>query len=701
MFSPVVVMSAVAFLAGAAVGETFGHLVAGVFVACGAAVLWWYRRATLWFCVACLGLGSAWAASRAACRFILHEDIGPARLHLRVETAAEPVLREAPWMVADPTPDRQRMLARVMQTGDPLPTGVVVQLSAPREFKSLPGQCFEMAGELTAWPEKDFADGLDVRAIKRRRGIAGLLTLRAAELAEPVACEPPTWRERLRRLQRERADALVAQGAGATAVAIVLGDRRGLLLDRTDAYAAAGFTHVLSVSGLHVSACAMAVFSLLRVLFGALRLVVRLPARALAQAGTLPAIAFYVMLTGAEVPAVRSALMVACVLLVKRTSGWLALGSSAWLILIAAPESSVEPSFLFSFVSVAAMLLSRRWPGTAANIASWPLSIAFFQQFSWIGLVTNWVAVPLSSFGIVLPGLLWLSLPLPFLAQWLSLAGSALDWLAQVTSFGAIDVAIPFAGLLYLLVRRTKLTVTIAAAVLLHALPWQRFFSSDAELHVLPVGQGDGMVLFANFHVAVIDTGGDPQGRVDPGRRVLRPFLLAHGVRRIDCLIITHQHPDHFGGAHDVLRHFQVRRTITNRDAFDCPEFPFESLREHFEEFGENDNSIVLKLRHKAHTLLLTGDAEALAEDELDDVASDVLKIGHHGSHTSTGERFLAKVRPRIALISCGKHNHFGHPHAEVLERLHAAGIAVFRTDIQGHLAVTLGDVLSVRPFRL
>jgi competence protein ComEC len=113
-----------------------------------------------------------------------------------------------------------------------------------------------------------------------------------------------------------------------------------------------------------------------------------------------------------------------------------------------------------------------------------------------------------------------------------------------------------------------------------------------------------------------------------------------------------------------------------------------------------NDNSLVYLLQHGGTRVLLTGDAEELAEGFIEIGTIDVLKIAHHGSHTSTSTELLKKTQPRHAIISAGPRNTFGHPHADVLQRL--AGTTIWRTDTQGHITTTLHDDgrFTLRAFR-
>jgi competence protein ComEC len=192
-----------------------------------------------------------------------------------------------------------------------------------------------------------------------------------------------------------------------------------------------------------------------------------------------------------------------------------------------------------------------------------------------------------------------------------------------------------------------------------------------------------------------------------------------------DAVVLTHPHPDHARGLLAVLGSLPVGRVVLPRGAprnafldevlevarkrrlvlervgaggrFEAAGLAFEVLHpgdEPYPRARENNGSLVLRARAEGRTLLLTGDVESAAERDLvasgADLRADVLKVPHHGSRTSTTPAFLSRVGPRVALVGVGRRNRFGHPAPEVLERLAAAGVRVFRTDRDGDLALTL-----------
>lgn len=243
-----------------------------------------------------------------------------------------------------------------------------------------------------------------------------------------------------------------------------------------------------------------------------------------------------------------------------------------------------------------------------------------------------------------------------------------------------------------------------------------RPIDSQLELHVIDVGQGDCLLLRSKDEAMLIDTGLRESGDE------VEAYLRGQGIRRLDRLLITHDHSDHSGGLSRVLQAIDTQ-VLMLYDGGDRESGLFlagslagsSSCDIHFVEQGQqfplgeavvkvlfptagytsddlNDESVVLLVECGDKRLLLTGDSTAAAEwlycDDLPRV--DVLKIAHHGSGGSTSEELLEKIRPRIALISCGLNNDYGHPHDRVIRALQAMGAELYRTDRQGTLVVTV-----------
>ena len=246
-------------------------------------------------------------------------------------------------------------------------------------------------------------------------------------------------------------------------------------------------------------------------------------------------------------------------------------------------------------------------------------------------------------------------------------------------------------------------------------------------VHFIDVGQGDCILIEAGCFTVLIDGGPRNSGQL------VVDYLVKRGIREIDVLIATHPHADHIGGLIAVLESFPVKRiidagiphtTVTFDDyltlvetqvkagcRYETPEdqtieLPGAAFLDILGPPGDlgslNDNSVVCRLVFANTSFLFTGDAQQAAEESLLErevpLTADVLKVGHHGSRTSTTPPFLDAVSPTYAVIPCGRDNRYGHPHDEVLERLERFGVTVYRNDQHGTIIFTSdGDTLYVQ----
>jgi len=267
------------------------------------------------------------------------------------------------------------------------------------------------------------------------------------------------------------------------------------------------------------------------------------------------------------------------------------------------------------------------------------------------------------------------------------------------------------------------------------------------EVDVLDVAQGDSiLVISPRGSTLLIDGGGRFAGfrgreevpGPDPGEEAVSAFLWSRGIQKIDAVALTHAHQDHIGGLAAVLENFRVGRLWIGRET-ETPalaqlkkiadgrriliehelrgqSFMWDGVQVDFlwpqispEEIApgaKNNDSLVVRLQYKERSVLLPGDAEKqaeyamLSETEAEKLHADVLKVGHHGSKNSTMPEFLESVRPEIAIISAGEQNPYGHPSAELLERLRGSGARILRTDEEGAVrVVTDGHSLRVSCF--
>ncbi|MEQ8173625.1 MAG: ComEC/Rec2 family competence protein [Syntrophomonadaceae bacterium] len=236
--------------------------------------------------------------------------------------------------------------------------------------------------------------------------------------------------------------------------------------------------------------------------------------------------------------------------------------------------------------------------------------------------------------------------------------------------------------------------------------------SQEVKVHFIDVGQADSIYLQLSEHVDILVDAGN----VQDGPAVVK-YLQEQGVDDLDLLIATHPHEDHIGGISEILKAFKVKEIIDSgkvssnktyknyanqarlegcpweRDAYQSFTWGGTSLQVLTGEdtWNEvNDYSVVIRLDCGDIEFLLAGDAEKGAEELLPgDISADILKVGHHGGSSSSSQRFLERVNPRVAVISVGNANTYGHPSPDTLKRLQQIGLQIYRTDINGSIVVS------------
>lgn len=387
-----------------------------------------------------------------------------------------------------------------------------------------------------------------------------------------------------------------------------------------------------------------------------------------------------------------------------------------------------------------------------ATVATAPITAALFGIVSLAGVMLNFVAIPLAALAVpgLLASLLAAALIPPLAAPLAAGSGALLGLLDQLAWWGGksdaavvIQPAEPASALPWLAVllvaawsisgrspawetaRRLALGACAATWLLLIAdgIGSVHDAESGLTLHFLDIGQGDAALLRTPVGHWVLIDAGPKRDREDAGRRIVAPFLARHHAGGLALAIVSHAHADHLGGLPAVLDRIPASavlepaelvadslytRFLDQVDALGIPwrsardglQFELDSVRftvlhpdTAWAEWGVdlNEDSVVLLVEYRGFRALFPGDGGLHAESRLAGRVGpvDLLKVGHHGSRSATGEGWLSELLPHAAVISLGRGNRYGHPHAEVIDRLSRHGIGIWRTDQLGTITVT------------
>jgi competence protein ComEC len=698
-------------------------------------------------------------------------------------------------VVEDPRPrgDRQQaILDQLVVAADGFPAHAVrgrVLVWLPRSAPAEAGDRLALETRLEA--ARDF-EGFAYRAYLARQGVGAVAGAYSAEVVDHRLGAIPEGLGGLRRWLLGGLNALVPEPEAALAGGILLGVRASIAPEVNDAFARAGLTHVIAISGWNIAIVAAMASA-------ATRPLVRLRGgrhAAVLVAGT--AVAAYVLLTGASPSVVRAALMAGGLVLARlggsRAHAVSALLLAVLLMLIAAPSVLWDVGFQLSALATAGLIWFAaplemrlaRWPPLvreplaltlAAQLTTLPVILLNFERLSLVAPLANVAVVPLvplvmvCSAAAAVVGAADAALHLPLVGDLAAWATGGAAWLylrlmilagqaAAALPFASVELAAPawLAGLWYpaLLLAGSRIgpapdqpigatafsegLATMAGAVVrpirmivgtlvvLGLLTILTRPDGRLELVMLDVGQGDAILIRAPSGTTALVDGG-----VDPDQTMRRlGEVLPFWQRRLDVLVLTHPHEDHVAGLVAALERFDVRLVLDPGRHYHNPTYPrfLDAVRREpggrlvavragdsvplgadtaltflfpaeadaaagLPDGDINNGSAVALLESRGFRVLLTGDAEAPVEALLLErgllMPIDVLKVGHHGSDSSTTDALLAVTRPRLALISAGAGNEYGHPHPATLARLAAVpGLIVRRTDLEGTIRVVV-----------
>ncbi len=646
---------------------------------------------------------------------------------------------------------------------------------------------------------EDF-DGFAYREYLARQGVGAIARARSAEVVTE-ASGPAALLAGLRGTLLGGLNDLVPEPEAALGAGILLGVRSAIAPEINDAFATAGLTHVVAISGWNIAIVAALVAATVQPL-------ARRPGGRWTTAAVAAAtVGGYVLLTGASPSVVRAALMAAAMLVARlggsRAHAASALALAALVMLLAAPPVLWDVGFQLSLLATAGLVwfgapIERRlhrWPGwirepvaltLAAQLTTLPVILVNFERLSLVAPIANVLVVPFVPVAMLfsaiasIAGVVDAIFPLPVVGTVLTWFAGGAAWLVlrvivvlgtTVASVphAAVDVTVPpplavaWLPMLALanwaireadappatpapddspsrlgaILRRTARPLPIGASLVAVLLAITIASRPDGLLHltVLDIGQGDAILIEApDGTTTLVDGGPDPELTL---RRLGAnlPFF----ARRIDLLVLSHPHQDHVAGLVDVLDRHRIGALLHAGIPFENPAndrlltdaahaaiptvlaragqrldlgagtiatvlYPTQADADAPLPEGDiNNGSVVLLVEMGGFDALLTGDAEAPVETALVSRgvlgSVDVLKVGHHGSNSSTTPGLVEAIRPSVAVISSGEGNEYGHPAPETLATLAAhSRITVFRTDLDGDVEVVSdGTTLRVR----
>lgn len=701
--------------------------------------------------LACLALGFAWAAWRAESR--LADALASDWEGRDVEVIG--VIAALPQDFANGT-RFEMAVEQTLTAAAIIPQRIMLSwyqgrrdTDAQEVQKVRPGERWQMTVRLKRPHGNANPYAFDYEAWLLERNIRATGYVRSAPVQrlDAMVWQADYMIERLRDQVRDRFERVLPAAQNPYAgvlLALAVGDQKAIQGDLWPIFNRTGITHLVSISGLHVTMVAALLGGLVGWAWRRLPfLVLRWPAQRAALLAACVTALLYALLAGFAVPAQRTAYML-CVVALSLACGRVLAPSrtlclALLVVLLIDPWACLAAGFWLSFGAVGVLLYvgsaqvgevrdwreklrAWGWLQWAATLASLPILLLVFQQFSLVSPLANALAIPIVSFIVTPLALLGALIP-----WWpiLSLAHVVMDWLMVFINYCAtwpvwqapappLWVALVAGiGVLICLLPRGVPGRVLGVFFLLPALFWspERLPEGGTRVTILDVGQGLASVIQTRKHLLIYDPGPLYSAESDAGQRVVVPYLRALGINQVDMLIVTHKDSDHSGGAASVQAAVTVkdfRSSMSGVGAQPCVDGQswvwdgvlFEMLHPARPAAAAvnvktNHLSCVLRVTAAGKKMLLTSDIEAADEAALlqrypGQLAADVLLVPHHGSKTSSTPAFLAAVNAPQAVIPVGYRNPYGHPKAAVVERYAAMSTRLWRTDRDGAVQIDL-----------
>ena len=496
----------------------------------------------------------------------------------------------------------------------------------------------------------------------------------------------------------------------------ILGDKTNISSEEYNMYKDLGIIHLFSISGMHIS------FIIL--LFKKIK------------TNKIIIILFlilYMFLVGLQVSVIRSVLMFALSIFFKNTKKIDLLKICCSLMLILNPLYLYDIGFIFTFVITYGIyifkeLLNNNYLRNLLIISiitflsSLPILINTNYSINILSVFVNLIYIPIFTF-IIFP-LSIITFIFPFLDSILFNVMTIFKNISNIINNLSINISfskIPFflCVIYYIILFNKKMKIKLLLIPLILFFCFYNYYLFNPRIYYLDVGQGDSSLIRINNKNILIDTGGKVEYVKEEWQKRIHSYNLIDnsiiffksiGIKKIDYLILTHGDYDHMGEAINLVKNFKVEKVIFNCGEFNdlekelikvldkkkikyyscINELNIDNNKLYFlqtkEYDNENDNSNVIYTELNGYKFMFMGDAGIEKEKDILDKYNildiDILKVGHHGSKTSSGKNFIDEINPKYSIISVGKNNRYGHPNKDVLENLKDSKI--YRTDQDG-----------------
>lgn len=509
--------------------------------------------------------------------------------------------------------------------------------------------------------------------------------------------------------------------------ALILGDKSGIKEEVMESYQTNGISHLFAISGMHIHIISSIIVLVLK----------RFNIKEKTQYKILTAsLLFYLLLVGITPSIIRGILFF---LLFFQNRLYLELPKSTIILitimitLLISPYALVSAAFWYSFtISIGLIYFSSKensyWKNLLKTsilsfLLSLPISLYYFYQINLLSILYNLFYIPLMTIIFFPLTLITLLVPLvePIyqicinIFEKTSLYLSTIKIFVLIFSKVSIIIYLSYLILIFLMLKKQTIKFKIIFFFLLLIHYFYPLLIKDF-IKIIDVGQGDSILLYSKGKSVLIDTG----GKINYDKNYISktvtkyttiPLLKSLGIKKLDYVLLTHGDLDHMGEIFYLKDHFSVDKIYINQGSKNNLEkklikteevdiasenmtkkignFYLTEINTEFKD--ENTSSSVYYLSNNNITMLLMGDATVETEDYLllnYNLKVDIIKLGHHGSSTSSSERFLSKLKPKLALISVGKDNNFNHPSKEVLKRLKTLNIPYLTTINSGTITI-------------